>query len=463
MWNPCFPNLIKIESSYKKCRILQKMKLDMIDRPIYLQKLINSKDNGFPKVITGLRRCGKSYLLTDIYPLYLRDEEGIEEDFILYIALDDDKNEELRDPIELGSRIRSMTADKNKRYYVFLDEIQKVFTIVNPKLTDGKHVLATEKDSEVISFVDVVLGLSREKNIDLYVTGSNSKMLSSDIISEFRDKATEIHVQPLSFAEYHTYSKQDPLVDYFEYALHGGMPLAVLKNGSEKEEYLSSLFKKTYFKDILEHHHFRKDEVLDEACTFLSQTVGQLLNVVKLADRMRSEKKASISRVAISDYVDAFEDAFLIRKAERFDLKGGAIIGATRKYYFADTGLRNARLGFAFPDMGQVMENIIFNELLYHGYQVSIGCFDTVEKKNGESVRVSHEVDFYAKRPDGDLYIQSCYSIGDANVKAREKRPFDLLHDSRRKVIVVADPIPPSKTEEGYEILNITDFLLGLH
>lgn len=433
----------------------------MIDRPIYLQKLISSKDNGFPKVITGLRRCGKSYLLTDIYPQYLRSV-GIDDDSILYIALDDDKNEELRDPIELGSRVRSMTEDKSKRYYVFLDEIQKVFTIVNPKLTDGKHVLATEKDTEVISFVDVVLGLSREKNIDLYVTGSNSKMLSSDIVTEFRDKATEIHVQPLSFAEYHAYSSKDPLTDYFEYALHGGMPLAVLKEGREKEEYLVSLFRKVYFKDILEHHHFRKDENLDEVSTFLSQTTGQLINVIKLVDRLQSEKKVSISKGAISDYVDAFEDAFLIRKAERFDLKGGAIIGATRKYYFTDAGLRNARLGFAFPDMGQIMESVIFNELLYHGYQVSIGCFDTVEKKDGESIRVTYEVDFYATRPDGDLYVQSCYSIGEANTKAREKRPFDLLRDSRRKVIVVADPIPPSKTEEGYEVLNVADFLLGL-
>ena len=433
----------------------------MIERPIYLQKLIGSKDNGFPKVITGLRRCGKSYLLTDIYPQYLRSL-GIEEESILYIALDDDKNEELRDPLELGKRVRSLASDKKRRYYVFLDEIQKVFTIVNPKLTDGKHVLASGKDTEVISFVDVVLGLSRESNIDLYVSGSNSRMLSSDIVTEFRDKATEIHVQPLSFAEYHAYSRKDALADYFEYALHGGMPLAVLKQGGEKEEYLVSLFRKVYFKDILEHHRFRKSENLDEACTFLSQTAGQLVNVVKLADRMQSEKKVSVSKEALSDYVDAFEDAFLIRKAERFDLKGGAMIGATRKYYFTDLGLRNARLGFAFPDMGQVMENILFNELLYHGYQVSIGCFDAVEKKDGKSVRVSYEVDFYAKRPGGDLYVQACYSIGDANTKAREKRPFDLLRDSRRKVIVVADPIPPSKTEEGYEVLNVADFLLSL-
>lgn len=433
----------------------------MIERPVYLNKLIKVKDNGFPKVITGLRRCGKSYLLTDIYPSYLRSI-GVLDEEIIYIALDDDRNGELRDPLALGSRVRTLTEDKTHRYYVFLDEIQKVYTIVNPSLNEGKHVLAKEGDSDVVSFVDVVLGLSRESNIDLYVTGSNSRMLSSDIITEFRDKATEIRMFPLSFSEYHAFSNRDKLQDYFEYALHGGMPLAVLKEGREKEEYLTSLFTKVYFRDILEHHHIRKSESFDELCTFLAQTSGQLLNVTKLRDRMKSEKKLDISADAVSDYIDAFEDSFLIQKGERFDLKGGALIGATRKYYFGDIGLRNARLSFAFPDMGQVMENIIFNELAYRGYQVRIGTFDTVEKRDGVSVRVTYEVDFYATRTGEDMYIQACYSIGDSSTREREKRPLSMLRDSKRKVIVVADPIPPSRTEEGYEVLNIADFLLRL-
>ena len=433
----------------------------MIERPMYLNKLIKAKDNGFPKVITGLRRCGKSYLLTDIYPSYLRSI-GVSEEEIIYIALDDDRNEELRDPLALGSHVRTLTKDKAHRYYVFLDEIQKVYTIVNPSLTEGKRVLAKEGDTDVISFVDVVLGLSRESNIDLYATGSNSKMLSSDIITEFRDKATEIRIFPLSFSEYHAFSNRDKLQDYFEYALHGGMPLAVLKEGREKEEYLDSLFSKVYFRDILEHHHIRKRESLDELCTFLAQTSGQLLNVTKLRDRMKSEKKLDISADAVSDYIDAFEDSFLVRKGERFDLKGGALIGATRKYYFGDIGLRNARLSFAFPDMGQVMENIIFNELAYRGYQVRIGTFDTVEKKDGASIRVTYEVDFYATRAGEGMYIQACYSIGDSSTKEREKRPLSMLRDSKRKIIVVADPIPASRTEEGYEVLNIADFLLQL-
>lgn len=433
----------------------------MIERPVYLNKLIKAKDNGFPKVITGLRRCGKSYLLTDIYPSYLRSI-GVSEQEIVYIALDDDRNEELRDPLALGRCVRKLTEDKAHRYYVFLDEIQKVYTIVNPSLKEGRHVLAKEGDVDVVSFVDVVLGLSRESNIDLYVTGSNSKMLSSDIIAEFRDKATEIRMFPLSFSEYHAFSNADKMQDYFEYALHGGMPLAVLKEGREKEEYLASLFSKVYFRDILEHHHIRKSESLDELCAFLAQTSGQLLNVTKLRDRLKSEKKLGISADAVSDYIDAFEDSFLIRKGERFDLKGGALVGATRKYYFGDTGLRNAMLSFAFPDMGQVMENIIFNELAYHGYQVRIGTFDTVEKRGGASVRVTYEVDFYATRAGEDIYIQACYSIGDPSTKEREKKPLSMLRDSRRKVIVVADPTPPSRTEEGYEVLNVADFLLQL-
>ena len=433
----------------------------MIQRPLYLEKLIKAKDNGFPKVITGLRRCGKSYLLTDIFPAYLRSV-GVSEKAMIYIALDDDKNECLRDPIELGKHIRKLTRDQNTRYYVFLDEIQKVYSIVHPSLTDGRRILAKSRDENVVSFVDVVLGLSREKNIDLYVTGSNSKMLSSDIVTEFRDKATEIPMRPLSFEEFHAYSGKEKLQDYFKYALHGGMPLAVLKEGSEKEEYLASLFSKVYFRDILEHHHIRKSESLHELCTFLAQTSGQLLNVTKLRNRLKSEKKRDISATAVSDYIDAFEDSFLLQKAERFDLKGGALIGATRKYYFSDLGLRGARLSFAFPDMGQVMENIIYNELVYHGYQVRIGCFDSVEKKDGASVRVSYEVDFYATKAGEDMYVQSCYSIGDPHTKEREKRPLSLLRDSKRKIIVVGDPIPHARTEEGYEVLNVADFLLSL-
>lgn len=433
----------------------------MIQRPLYLKKLIKAKDNGFPKVITGLRRCGKSYLLTDIYPAYLRSI-GILDKAMIYIALDDDKNESLRDPIELGKRVRELASDPSTRYYVFLDEIQKVYSIVNPSLTEGKRVLAKDGDENVVSFVDVVLGLSREKNIDLYVTGSNSKMLSSDIVTEFRDKATEIPMRPLSFGEFHAYSGKDKLQDYFEYVIHGGMPLALLKEGGDKEEYLASLFSKVYFKDILEHHGIRKSESLDELCTFLAQTSGQLLNVTKLKDRLKSEKKLDISADAVSNYIDAFEDAFLLQKAERYDIKGGALIGATRKYYFSDLGLRNARLSFAFPDMGQVMENIVYNELLYHGYQVRIGCFDSVEKKDGVSVRVSYEVDFYATKAGEDMYIQVCYSIGNADTKEREKKPLSLIRDSKRKFIVVADPTPPSRTEEGYEVLNVADFLLSL-
>ena len=433
----------------------------MIERPLYLKQLIDARDNGFPKVITGLRRCGKSYLLTDIYPSYLRSV-GVEEASIIYIPLDDDKSQALRDPLELGKHVRAMTEDKNRRYYVFLDEIQEVFEIVNPALTGGKHVLAKEGDEQTVSFVDVVLGLSREANIDLYVTGSNSKMLSSDIVTEFRDKATEIRVRPLSFSEYHAHFLLDPMRDYLEFATHGGMPLAVLKEGKGKEEYLSSLFTKVYFRDILDHHHIRKSESLDELCTLLAQTSGQLINVGKLRDRMKSEKGIDISPDAVSNYIDAFEDAFLLRKAERYDVKGGGIIGGLRKYYFADPGLRNARLSFAFPDYGQVMEGVVYNELRYHGYQVSVGSFDSVEKRDGASVRVTYEVDFYATREDGDVYLQVCYSALDKQTQEREKRPLSLLRDAKRKVIVVADPIPKSRTEEGFEVVNVADFLLSL-
>lgn len=417
--------------------------------------------NGFPKVITGLRRCGKSYLLETIFVSYLI-AHGVDERNIIVIELDDATNAKYRDPLNLLDRVIALSKG-SKPYYVILDEIQEVYSIVNPELTGGKHVKAKEKDKEIISFVDVVLALSRRKNLDVYVTGSNSKMLSSDVVTQFRDKATNIAMAPLSFSEFHAYSKQSEERDYAEFALHGGMPLAVLKDQTDKEEYLKGLFQTTYFKDVLEHHHFRRSEVLEEVCTMASQTIGQLQNAEKLANRLRSVHRIDVTKETVSDYLDAFIDAFLLRKAERYDLKGGTIIGGSRKYYFADPGLRNSRLSFSFPDQGQIMENIIFNELIYHGYTVSVGSFDSVEKnEEGTSVRKTNEVDFLAVLGGESIYIQSCYSLPDAETISRESRPFDLLRDARRKIIVVKDPVGRSKTASGYEIIGISEFLLGL-
>lgn len=342
-----------------------------------------------------------------------------------------------------------------------MDEVQKIFPIINPALTEGKHIPAKKDDEQIISFVDVILGLSREKNIDLYVTGSNSKMLSSDIITEFRDKAVNIQLKPLSFEEFSEYkggSKTDALLEYMQF---GGLPLAVLKSESEKKDYLKNLFEMTYFKDIIERNKLKKTSSLDELCNLISSLTGQLINAEKIANTFQSVKKEKINKLTVEKYIGYFIDSFLIQEAKRYDLKGRTEIGALRKYYFLDTGLRNARLNFAFPDEGQMLENIVYNELIYNGYSVNIGTFDTVTKdKNGKSVRKTSEVDFYAKRGTNQFYIQVCASLADTTTRAREVRPFLQLNDQVRKIIVTGQNVNENLDENGFIIIGAIDFLL---
>ena len=431
----------------------------MIKREKYLSQLIKAKNNGFPKVITGIRRCGKSFLLKEIYRDYLLSEKT-PPNHIITIDLDEDKNAPYRDPIRLGEYVRSICTEKEK-YYVFLDEIQKVYSIINPNLTDGKHLPATANDSDIISFVDVVLGLSHERNIDLYVTGSNSKMLSSDIITEFRDKATNIHLAPLSFEEFYNYTGGYETEALYTYMQYGGMPLAVLKDDEEKKEYLKGLFETTYFRDIVERNHLRRGEELDELCNIISASSGELLNSKRISNTFLSVRKSKIDKKTVEDYVGYFVDAFLLREARRYDIKGRKEIGALRKYYFTDTGLRNARLNFVFPDEGQMIENIVYNELCYNGYSVNVGTFDSVEKdKNGKSIRKTNEVDFYAQKGIRAYYIQVTPDMSDENTRKREIRPYILLNDQIQKIIVVNKPIKENRDEKGFTIIGVTDFLL---
>ena len=431
----------------------------MIKREKYLSQLIKAKNNGFPKVITGIRRCGKSFLLKEIYRDYLLSEKT-PPNHIITIDLDEDKNAPYRDPIRLGEYVRSICTEKEK-YYVFLDEIQKVYSIINPNLTDGKHLPATANDSDIISFVDVVLGLSHERNIDLYVTGSNSKMLSSDIITEFRDKATNIHLAPLSFEEFYNYTGGYETEALYTYMQYGGMPLAVLKDDEEKKEYLKGLFETTYFRDIVERNHLRRGEELDELCNIISASSGELLNSERISNTFLSVRKSKIDKKTVEDYVGYFVDAFLLREARRYDIKGRKEIGALRKYYFTDTGLRNARLNFVFPDEGQMIENIVYNELCYNGYSVNVGTFDSVEKdKNGKSIRKTNEVDFYAQKGIRAYYIQVTSDMSDENTRKREIRPYILLNDQIQKIIVVNKPIKENRDEKGFTIIGVTDFLL---
>ncbi len=431
----------------------------MIKRDKYLHKLIENRDNGFPKIITGLRRVGKSFLMKEMYRDYLL-HHGVAEDEILIVELDDDRSIRYRDPLYLGDYVREYCKGKN-RCFVFLDEIQMVYSIINPNLTDGKHVLAKKDDTEIISFTDVILGLSREKNIDLYVSGSNSKMLSSDIVTQLRDKAVIIHVNPLSFEEFYEYkggSKTEALYVYMQY---GGMPLAVIKEEDDRKDYLKRLFQTTYFKDIIERNRLRKGESLDALCSIISEGTGSLLNSEKIANTYVSVSREKIDKASVEKFIGYFVDSFLIREARRFDLRGRTEIGALRKYYFVDAGLRNACLNFAFPDEGQMLENIVYNELLYHGYTVNVGTFDTIEKNvNGKSVRNTNEVDFYARKGTRQYYIQVSADISSAQTKAREFRPYLMLHDQIRKIVVINKPVNETLDENGFTIIGITDFLL---
>ena len=431
-----------------------------IKRNKYLRQLIESRDNGFPKVITGIRRCGKSYLLKEIYREYLKSD-GVLADDIIILELDDDRNVRYRDPLVLGDHIRELCRDRLK-CYVIIDEIQKVYSIVNPNLTDGKHVLAKNSDTEIITFVDVVLGLSREKNIDLYITGSNSKMLSTDIITEFRDKAVNIHMSPLSYEEYYGHVGGSETEAVYSYLQYGGMPLAVLQeDDNKKKDYLKNLFETTYFSDIIERHKMKRGEALDELCNIISSSSGELLNSEKIANTFHTVRHESIGKQTVESYIGYFKDAFLLREAGRYDLKGRKKIGAQRKYYFTDTGLRNARLNFAFPDEGQMLENIVFNELCYNGYTVNVGSFDTVEKnKAGESVRKTNEVDFYASKGTREYYIQVTADMSDEKTKNREIRPYLMLRDQIQKVLVVNKPIKESRDENGFTIIGASDFML---
>lgn len=431
----------------------------MIARDKYLAAIIRSKNNGFPKVITGIRRCGKSYLLSNIYYNYLL-EQGVPKDCILSIDLDSDLNASYRNPIELGKYVRQYCKNK-KECYVFLDEIQQVNTIINPIYTNNKIVIAPKNGENTISFVDVILGLSREKNIDLYVTGSNSKMLSSDIVTEFRDKATHIHLNPLSFEEYYSFvggSATDAIYAYMQY---GGMPLAVIKGDDEKKDYLKNLFNTTYFKDILEHNKLYKTEALDELCNILSESIGKPINAQKIADTYKSATKKTVDKETVERYIGYFIDAFLLHEAKRYDVKGRKEIGALRKYYFVDTGLRNARLDFVFPDEGQLIENVIYNELIYNGYSVNVGTYDSIEKDNhGKSVRKNYEIDFFARKNNRFYYIQATADISNAATRTREIKPFTALKDSIQKILVVNKPIDETHDENGFTVIGLTDFLL---
>ena len=425
----------------------------IIDRPRYLEKLISKKENGLVKIITGNRRCGKSYLLFTIYHNYLVSH-GVKESHIIELALDETANARYRNPVELDTYIRSLLKNKSQMYYVFLDEIQKVEEIQNPYVPNP--------DSK-ITFVDTVLGLMKLPNADIYITGSNSKMLSSDIVTEFRDRGDEIRMYPLSFSEFYNAFGRDKSKAWREYYTYGGMPLVVTKKSpEEKSKYLKDLFTGTYIKDVLERHKIiNESSDLEELLNVISSSVGSLTNPLNLSNTFNSVKHKNISANTISTYLDYFKDAFLIDSAVRYNIKGKKYISTPLKYYFVDVGLRNARLNFRQQEENHIMENIIFNELKIRGFDVDVGVVQHNSKDTqGKSQRNYLEIDFVANKGSSRLYIQSALNIDDESKRLQETNSLNRIKDSFKKIIVVKDNIEPWQDENGIQYIGVEQFLL---
>ena len=426
----------------------------MYPREQYLKEIISKKDNGRIKIITGLRRSGKSVLLFQLYREWLLGE-GVKEDQIIALALDILENARYRNPLELDKYVRDHMVDPKKRYYIFIDEIQFVSEIQNPYV---------DNEDAKITFIDVILGFMHMDNADVYVTGSNSKMLSSDILTQFRDRGDEIRVYPLSFAEFYNEYEGDKRGAWQDYYTYGGMPLATsLESHEEKSRYLKDLFDRTYIKDVLERHEIKNDtEVLDILLDALASGIGSLTNPSKLANTFKSERQIGIGSETIEKYIGYFEESFLIEKAVRYDVKGRKYIGTPAKYYYTDLGLRNARLGFRQLEETHIMENVLYNDLIRRGMNVDVGVVEyNTKDADGKKIRKQLEVDFVVNQGGKRFYIQSALSIADPDKKEQEIESLKRIPDSFSKMVVVRDYLKPWQDENGITYVGIEQFLLN--
>ena len=409
----------------------------MISRDKYLEALKIRMHNGMIKVVTGIRRCGKSYLLLMIFKNDLI-QSGTPEDHIITIELDQRKNRELRNPDAILDYIDSLIKD-GEQYYILLDEVQMLK-----------------------EFEEVLNSLLHIQNADVYVTGSNSKFLSKDIITEFRGRGDEVHVYPLSFKEFMEAYEGDQYRGWAEYVTYGGLPLTVtMKTEEQKIQYLTTLFDETYIKDIIERNHIEKVQELNDLINVLASTIGALSNPSKIEATFKSVIQSDISLNTIRQYIEHLKDAFVINEAQRYDVKGRKYIGTPVKYYFEDIGLRNARLGFRQVEETHLMENIIYNELRMRGFQVDVGVVQKRERtEEGTSIKKQLEIDFIANKGSKRYYIQSAYSIPDTEKMKQEKESLINVADSFKKIIIVKDVINVRHDEDGITIMSAYDFLL---
>lgn len=423
-----------------------------IERTKYLQELIDRKHNGLVKVITGIRRCGKSYLLFTLFYDHLI-AEGVKKENIITLELDQTENIRYRNPFELDRYLRSLIRDNGEMHYVFLDEIQFVENVKNPYVENGAE----------ITFYDVLNGLMRIKNADIYVTGSNSKMLSTDVLTEFRGRGDEVRVQPLVFSEYMQAYDGDKFDGWLDYYTYGGLP-AILerKTDSQKADYLERLFEETYIKDIVERNRVKNPDDLEDLLNVVSSCIGSLTNPNRLSNTFKTEKGVDLSKTTIEKYLGYFEDAFLIEETKRFDIKGRRYINTPKKYYFTDVGLRNARLHFRQQEENHIMENIIYNELIYRGFRVDVGIVEVCEKQADGTFRQKQlEVDFIANKGSQRYYIQSAFNLPTDEKIRQEIRPYMAIEDSFKKIVVTKNHMKLQRDENGIATMSIYDFLLN--
>lgn len=421
---------------------------NIVSRDVYLNRIISKMENGLIKVITGIRRCGKSFLLFNLFHDYLI-ENGIEEKQIISIALDDDLFVNYRDPDKLSKYIRGKIVNSDM-YYILIDEVQ--YAITNDEL----------KNPETIKLYSVLNGLMRLRNVDIYVTGSNSKMLTKDVMTAFRGRGDEVKIYPISFKEYYSFVGGDKSDAYEEYALYGGMPLVLTKNSdAEKVNYLQALFTEVYFKDIAERYDIELPVVLSELTDDLCSSVGSLTNANKISNTLRTVKNIKVSSTTISNYLNYLTESFLFSNAKRYDIKGKKYFEYPSKYYCTDIGLRNARLNFRQQEETHIMENIIYNELLCREYSVDVGVVEIVETNAGKRTKKQCEIDFVVNRGLKKYYIQSALSVSEQAKLETELRPLKNTKDFFKKIIITKTSMRPWTDDDGILHLGLYEFLLN--